>query len=720
MLKVSFIISIEEKYVHIEKCLDSIIKQQGIQKEIIIVHNKKEDKKLRSLLNKINQGNDLEILYKCEQKLNTLGQMRNYGVQLSKGDYIVFVRPNDFLEKDSISSVIDTALEHNSDIVISRNLLYNPKIGSYEFKKNDESLKGNNIINPNDKYNVLRDMNLFDKLFKASLIKNNDIKFSNTQYYDYILFQMNALSKANVISTYSKAYYVERLKTGLEKIKSPTLENTIDEQQVDDFIKNYDNVISSVCNQKNDTVYDVISQLHINFILKRGLKYLNITADKDRLFKLLSDSISDIDWSNMQLKQKESNILDFVKRNDINGYYNFLSEQKKINAKKKNKKRYYNNVIFSGIYKVCSYLPVRNREVLFVSHSPGMDGNFEYIDSAIKKYNENSTNRRKFKTKFITTKTNFFKRALVPFKLSRAEYVILAENVPFFNLINVRKETSVIQSWHAGGAFKKFGYSTNYMEGGPNPFENKKMNLHNYYDYATVSSEEVRRHYAEAFNMDIEKVIPVGVPRADFFFMDDKVKAVQENIYSLYPSIKGKKVILYAPTFRGCGKTRKNFVMDFDVNNIARNISDDYVIMLKLHPSVEQSNIHIDADVAHKIVNATAYKDANDILTVTDILITDYSSIVFDFSLLKKPMIFYAYDLEDYILDRDFYYEYKDFIPGPLAKTNDEIIKIINENKFDINKVEEFSNKFFIETGHSADKFVTDVLVKLDEKKRGK
>ena len=91
----------------------------------------------------------------------------------------------------------------------------------------------------------------------------------------------------------------------------------------------------------------------------------------------------------------------------------------------------------------------------------------------------------------------------------------------------------------------------------------------------------------------------------------------------------------------------------------------------------------------------------------------EYSSIVFDYSLLNRPMIFFAYDLEEYRSDRDFYYDYEEFVPGPIAKTNDEIISLINDWKFDLQKVEDFSNKFFVSRdGKNTERFIKEILLK--------
>ena len=713
MIKVTFVITVLENIDNIEDCLNSILRQKNIEKEIVVIGNTKDElKQIEMYKDKSN------IIYENNAKL-TMGAMRNRGVELATGEYICFVDSKDFLDEDVLYKFIDKAVESDCEIIIGKSAMYNPGNNTYEFIKVNESLNKENYINSYSNPEVFEDLNIYNKVFKTKFIKENNIKFSDTLYYDYILFELCAFFKSKAIYVFPRVFYNERLKTGLEKVKNPILEERIDVTQVYDYMKVLEDTLEFQERNKISKNENIIINKYSEFILKRGLNYLNIEKKKDKLFEEISSTFESIDISKIKTNKKNKEILRIVKSGKINNYFTILNERE-LEKKKKNKfKDYIKHDSFKIIYKIVSKLKVKKNRILFLSHSAGMDGNYEFIYEGIKKYNSTVSLNKKFRCIFASTKTTLIGKMLMPIKLARAEYIILSENVPYFQHIHVRPETKVIQTWHAAGAFKKFGYSTSYMEGGPNPFTNKKMTMHNYYDYATVSSEEVRKHYAEAFNMDIEKVIPVGVPRADFFFNEKMIKDTKDKVYDLYPGLKNKKVILYAPTFRGHGKKRKNFNIEFDFNTIARNISNEYVIALKLHPSVEISNIRIDNDIKDKVINISEYSNANDILILTDLLITDYSSIIFDYSLLEKPMIFFAYDLDEYRYDRDFYYKYEEFVPGPIAKTNKEIINLINNWDFDLNKIDDFCKKFFVsKDGNNTDRFIKKIL--LNNNKVGK
>ncbi|MGL5692955.1 MAG: CDP-glycerol glycerophosphotransferase family protein, partial [Peptostreptococcaceae bacterium] len=157
---------------------------------------------------------------------------------------------------------------------------------------------------------------------------------------------------------------------------------------------------------------------------------------------------------------------------------------------------------------------------------------------------------------------------------------------------------------------------------------------------------------------------------------------------------------------------RHNFKCELDYTKIIDSLGDDYVIILKLHPIVDEKSVVIPDEYKDKVLNLTRYKEINDLLIITDILITDYSSVVFEYALLDRPMIMFAYDLDSYINERNFYYEYKDFVPGPIVYTNEQIIDLVKDNSFDLEKVKEFKHKFFEDVDGKATKRIVEYLIK--------
>lgn len=262
--------------------------------------------------------------------------------------------------------------------------------------------------------------------------------------------------------------------------------------------------------------------------------------------------------------------------------------------------------------------------------------------------------------------------------LSTSKYIF--SNNALFSFYPLRKKQKNIQLWHGAGAFKQF-----YI----NP-QNLLLSKRNY-DLLTVSSNSIIDIYANVFRISKEKVKNLGIPRADIFFEEEEKQRTKEEFYKKYPELKNKKIILYAPTFRDNEKNKFNLKLDIEI--MKKNLERlDYILLLKLHPGIKSKDIQVDDKFSY---NFSDYSNTADLLIISDILISDYSSIIFEFSIMKKPILFYAYDVEEYIKDRGFYYNYYDFIPNKISYTTEEIIKAIMNQEWDLERIEKFARYFF-------------------------
>ena len=170
---------------------------------------------------------------------------------------------------------------------------------------------------------------------------------------------------------------------------------------------------------------------------------------------------------------------------------------------------------------------------------------------------------------------------------------------------------------------------------------------------------------------------------------------VLREFYEKYPQLKDKKIVLFAPTFRGNGKLSGYYPVDrLDVNKLYEDLGEKYAIIVKHHPFVNNRS-HICKKYKDYIIDLSANSELNDLLFVTDVLITDYSSVVFEASLLDIPMLMYAYDLERYISSRGFYYEYEDMAPGKIVRTYSDLVTAIEQQDFENDKLQEFKKRFF-------------------------
>ena len=231
-----------------------------------------------------------------------------------------------------------------------------------------------------------------------------------------------------------------------------------------------------------------------------------------------------------------------------------------------------------------------------------------------------------------------------------------------------------------------------------------------------VSSAEICRFYAEGFGIDEKNVKPLGVPRTDDFFKEEYKAEIRQTLYEQYPVLKGKKVILFAPTFRGNGAGSAYYPFEkFDAGTLLKELGEDYILIIKHHPFVVQEH-PVDEGVRSQILDLSKESEINDLLFITDILITDYSSVIFEASLLNIPMLFYAFDLEEYVVNRDFYYPFKNFVPGKIVRRQAEIIQSVRGEEYEQEKIESFKHRFFDDLdGRSSERVADFVLSLLNE-----
>lgn len=281
---------------------------------------------------------------------------------------------------------------------------------------------------------------------------------------------------------------------------------------------------------------------------------------------------------------------------------------------------------------------------------------------------------------------------------ARCKCVFLTDNFDPVYAHQPRKGTKVIQLWHACGAFKKWGFSTLDLAWGGSRRDMLRFPMHNTYTDVFVSAEGVIPCYAEAFRCSERRIKAFGTPRTDIYFDKEFVNSQRAELLKKFPQIGDRKIILYAPTFRGNSPDTAYNENPLDYGKLKEAFGDEYVLVLKLHPFTAKK-YSLTEEETEKYGDDFVFDGSNFIkietaLCAADILIADYSSLIFEYSLLEKPMLFYAYDLDEYDRDRSFYFDYKSFIPGKLVLNNDEIIEAIKEGNFKMDRIPAFREKF--------------------------
>ena len=307
----------------------------------------------------------------------------------------------------------------------------------------------------------------------------------------------------------------------------------------------------------------------------------------------------------------------------------------------------------------------------------------------------------------------------LPYLLATSEVVVLDDYYPLVYAMNLRPQTTLAQVWHAAGAFKTVGFSREGQPGGPIP----GSNVHRGYTYVSVSSEVVRPSYAEAFRMPLDQVHAHGVPRTDLFFDDDVVAATRERVRGELGIPEGSRVVLYAPTFRGRGQKSAYFDLEaHDWEPLRRTArggagpageQGQTVVLLKQHPFVPA--LAPGRAAALGFQDVSSYREVNDLLLVADVLVTDYSSVIFEYALLGRPIVFFTPDLEEYVAERDFYHPFETYLVGPVARTGAQLAEAVRDaltgGVADPQRYREFVERFCGACDGGSTHRVTDALL---------
>ncbi|HEI7478277.1 teichoic acid ribitol-phosphate polymerase TarL [Staphylococcus aureus] len=367
--------------------------------------------------------------------------------------------------------------------------------------------------------------------------------------------------------------------------------------------------------------------------------------------------------------------------------------------------------IFKAIFNTTKFFHLKKgNTVLFTSDSrPTMSGNFEYIYNEMLRQNldEKYDIHTVFKAN-ITDRRGIIDKFRLPYLLGKADYIFVDDFHPLIYTVRFRRSQEVIQVWHAVGAFKTVGFSRTGKKGGP--FIDS-LN-HRSYTKAYVSSETDIPFYAEAFGIKEKNVVPTGVPRTDVLFDEAYATQIKQEMEDELPIIKGKKVILFAPTFRGSGHGTAHYpFFKIDFERLARYCEkNNAVVLFKMHPFVK-NRLNIADKHKQYFVDVSDFREVNDILFITDLLISDYSSLIYEYAVFKKPMIFYAFDLEDYITTRDFYEPYESFVPGKIVQSFDALMDALDNEDYEGEKVIPFLDKHFkYQDGRSSERLVRNLF----------
>ena len=276
-------------------------------------------------------------------------------------------------------------------------------------------------------------------------------------------------------------------------------------------------------------------------------------------------------------------------------------------------------------------------------------------------------------------------------ELMTSKYIITNTGFPWW--IPIRKKQVVLETWHGGGAYKRVGVYEKINK----IFEIEQKLDAKQTTFYISSSKKFTEVQSPSKYVPMDRFIPTGMPRNSIFFDKDKVENIKNHVYEKYGISKIKKILLYAPTYRGETGFKKtgdvnNIMPCFSklIDNISKKFNGEWIILYRSH--------YFDSLITKidniNIIDVTSYEDMQELLCASDILITDFSSSMWDFALSKKPCFLFAPDIQQYIDQRGFYTDPYSW-PFSMSVSDEELES--NIDKFDYDSYLNAINKHFKE-----------------------
>lgn len=410
-------------------------------------------------------------------------------------------------------------------------------------------------------------------------------------------------------------------------------------------------------------------------------------------------------------------------KNDVNGkmYYQLEKEEDYCMFRKfvsRLKKLDLTKSIYKVIFKITGFFPPDRKLIVFESflgkqYSCNPRAIYEYLREQHPGYkmywSVDPRYRQTFKSSDLQTVDRFSIKWL--FIMARARYWVSNSRLPLW--IPKPQHTIYLQTWH-GTPLKRLAADMDEVHMPGTNAEQYKQNFLSEsarWDLLISPNRYSTDIFRRAFNFNND-VIESGYPRNDILYIGNSDKR-KEKLKNRIGIPEDKKIILYAPTWRdnefySVGKYKFNLKMDLDL--MQQELGEDYVVLLRMHYLISE-NLDLSSYKGFAY-NLSSYEDIRELYLLADLLITDYSSVFFDYGNLKKPMIFYVYDIETYRDQlRGFYFDFENEAPGPLVKSTEEIIgKIrgIESGEYDYKeKLEAFYNTFcYLEDGNASKRVV--------------
>lgn len=706
MTFLSIIIPFKKGKRYLKDCLESIQEQNLHDYEIILIVNG-SDEDISDLTN----GFDNMLIEKHDEELG-VARARNMGLKRANGQYVYFIDSDDYIWEDGLSKLVDAARQTNADFINGQRIVtyYIKNRFNEQFSVRHSKILKNKYSDPEYSYRLLVGVNNKDlevlsalhALIKRDIIGDLEFDEGNKYYNDYS-FMVDLMNKTDSCIGVENALYAKRISDDI--INLPSLNQQRMDNNLIDYIEGYKHIRNDV---KSGLLRDLMVEKLFDYyyttfsheyVIEPNDQFLDAFLDISDDFKANFIKKSEVN----SLKSKDKKKATRIMRNRIN-------VKRAINLIKEPWRLYH--VLY---YYVFNKRPINDRRIIFESfngryYSDNPKYLYEYLYEHYRDDFEFVWVVNNMKTEIPGNPIKVKRFSLKYHELmATSKYWVI--NTRQAGRLVKRPEQVIISTWH-GTPLKKLGFDMgNIYLNNPRTKE-RYINDSADWDYFISPNSFSTPILKRAFGYKGE-MLETGYPRNDILYDvdEDKVKQIKEKLKLPLD----KKIILYAPTWRDddaydVGKVK--FKLKLELDKLERSISDEYIVLVRNHYLITDSDVN---DYESFAIDVSKYDDIAELYLISDILITDYSSVFFDYANLKRPMLFYMYDLDKYEKTlRGFYIDIRSEVPGPILKTTEEVIEALKnideiESQYS-EKYEEFYDKFCnLEDGNSAKRIVEKV-----------
>lgn len=650
----------------VEECLNSVLSQSYTNLEVVIINDGSDQENTKHIESMVT---DDRIIYLKNETNKGVAFSRNMGLKQATGEYVFFLDSDDLLAEYAIEILVESIQDHPAIVGRIKRLLrpsdLEPSLVETQLQIKERTcgklFKGGSILNV---------------LISSDFIHKHNIQFyeGTLGYTDisgiipFILF-IEKLPSLNI-----RTYY-KRVRN--DPISNPSLEQSPIEERMRDFVQTYLAMVKKF--EQAEQAKKYLDRLFIRFFRRQVINIFKDENHFEESFDSLASAVQVLDLSSihsqpLHIKREIKHLRKGNKDRYKKGLWFHKEARDLKNALKglTRLKRY--------IYiKVFLKQPIKENYIIFESflgknYSDSPRNIYEYII-------DNDLDYRciwVFNNKHRKIPGN----AKVVKRFSFAYYYYFAVSKYWIN--NMRQPLHLVkrpgnvflETWH-GTPLKKLVFDMKDVYSA-NPRYKRDFYLQSRaWDYLLSPNRYSSEIFTSAFKFD-KNMLEYGYPRNDILYSSDKEERARQ-VKEAIGIPNDKKVILYAPTWRDDdfyepGKYK--FQLQLDLNKMKEKLGDEYVVALRMHYFIADD---IDVEGLDGFAfNLSTYDDIAELYLISDLLITDYSSVFFDYVNLKRPILFFTYDLDKYRDQlRGFYLDFEKDAPGPLLKTSDAVIDAI-------------------------------------------